>query len=116
MQDVGRQREQTIFLACLDMPSSERDAYLQSACAGDTDLRDRVWRLLAAHAQARDCTLFTTLQTALSPHLSNIGPYRLIRILGEGGMGTVYEAEQLEPVRRRVALKLVKLGMDTREV
>ena len=45
-----------------------------------------------------------------------IGPYQLVRVLGEGGMGTVYEAEQLEPVQRRVALKIVKLGMDTREV
>ena len=50
------------------------------------------------------------------PLLDQIGPYRLLRVLGEGGMGVVYLAEQLEPIRRTVALKLIKLGMDTREV
>jgi serine/threonine protein kinase len=49
-------------------------------------------------------------------HPLQVGPYRILSVLGEGGMGTVYEAEQLEPVRRRVAVKLVKLGMDTRDV
>ena len=46
----------------------------------------------------------------------SFGPYRILRILGEGGMGTVYLAEQTEPIRRRVALKVVKLGMDTNQV
>ncbi len=47
---------------------------------------------------------------------TSIGPYRLVRLLGEGGMGSVYLAEQTEPIRRRVALKLIKLGMDTKQV
>ncbi|HEU4954451.1 MAG TPA: hypothetical protein VFT28_07765, partial [Gemmatimonadales bacterium] len=46
-------------------------------------------------------------------HLDRVGPYRIIRILGQGGMGTVYEAEQLEPLRRTVALKVIRLGMDS---
>jgi len=50
------------------------------------------------------------------PHPDRIGPYRIIRLLGQGGMGTVYEAEQLEPLRRTVALKVIRLGMDTDEV
>jgi serine/threonine protein kinase len=49
-------------------------------------------------------------------HPDRIGPYRIVRILGQGGMGLVYEAEQLEPLRRTVALKVIRHGMDTREV
>jgi eukaryotic-like serine/threonine-protein kinase len=51
-----------------------------------------------------------------SLHLTQVGPYRILDVLGEGGMGTVYLAEQSHPVNRRVALKLIKLGMDSRAV
>jgi eukaryotic-like serine/threonine-protein kinase len=51
-----------------------------------------------------------------APHPDRIGPYRIVRVLGQGGMGTVYEAEQLEPLRRTVALKVIRRGMDTAEV
>ena len=51
-----------------------------------------------------------------APGPERIGPYQIREVLGEGGMGTVYLAEQTEPVKRRVALKIIKLGMDTREV
>jgi eukaryotic-like serine/threonine-protein kinase len=51
-----------------------------------------------------------------SPYPDRIGPYRITRVLGQGGMGTVYEAEQLEPLRRTVALKVIRRGMDTDEV
>ena len=63
---------------------------------------------------APDQTSPTTRWVGSDPE--RIGPYRIVGRLGEGGMGVVYEAEQTEPVRRHVALKLVKLGMDTREV
>ena len=52
----------------------------------------------------------------LTEHPERVGPYRVLGLLAQGGMGTVYLAEQTEPVRRRVALKVIKLGMDTREV
>src|SRR4051794_22849252 len=54
--------------------------------------------------------------SARVPQPARIGPYRITRVLGQGGMGTVYEAEQLEPLRRTVALKVIRLGMDTDEV
>ena len=110
-------REQELFHACLELSPAERDAYLAETCGGDRLLGARVGRLLAAHAQAEQVTLSPSLHSLITGDVTDrIGPYRLVRVLGEGGMGTVYEAEQLEPVRRRVALKIVKLGMDTREV
>ncbi len=110
-------REQELFHACLDLPPGQRDGYLERASGVDTDLRARVARLLVAHARAENGTFTPPLHTLIPEDLTDsIGPYRLVRVLGEGGMGTVYEAEQQEPVRRRVALKIVKLGMDTQEV
>ena len=107
-----------LFLACLDLPHVEaRDAYLAEHCA-DAELRAQVQRLLAAHHD--DNTRFLE---ARPPHASlgeqsgdTIDRYVLQRPIGEGGMGTVWLAEQRTPVVREVALKIVKLGMDTREV
>ncbi|MEO8129506.1 MAG: serine/threonine-protein kinase, partial [Bryobacteraceae bacterium] len=103
------ERERQIFGSCVGLTPAERTAYLDRECLGDTVLRQRLDRLLHAHALAttgvaglRDIPLDDI------PDL--IGRYRLHRIIGEGGMGTVYEAEQLEPVQRMVALKVVKFG------
>ncbi|MEX2188871.1 MAG: tetratricopeptide repeat protein [Pirellulales bacterium] len=101
------------------------DATLQTACDGDIDLRDRVQALLRAHAKpgdflARPAVAADVAQggddiVAESPG-TLIGPYRLLEQIGEGGFGVVFLAEQERPVRRTVALKVVKPGMDTREV
>ncbi len=107
-----------LFFACLDLPDVEaRDAYLAEHCA-DAELRAQVQRLLAAHHD--DNTRFLE---ARPQHASlgerpgdTIDRYVLQRAIGEGGMGTVWLAEQRTPVVRDVALKIVKLGMDTREV
>ncbi len=116
MDDVLREREQELFHACLDRSPAQWESYLDEACGGNHELRNRLARLLAAHSEADRITLSPLLLQSIRDGVETIGPYRLIRILGEGGMGTVYEAEQLEPVHRRVALKLIKAGMHTREV
>ena len=115
-------RQESIFSEALALPAEERTRYLDRACAGDPDLRQRVAELLAA-AEAPGGVL--DIAPALAPEIvtdrrapndqtgERIGRYTLIQKLGEGGAGVVFEAEQQEPVRRRVALKLLKPGMDT---
>ena len=118
-------REEALFDAALERRSpAEVQAYLDEACAGDAQLRGRVERLLAAHAGA-DSLLDPPLNVAaatrdLEPPISErpgdqIGPYKLLQEIGAGGFGVVYMAEQVQPVRRRVALKIIKPGMDSRE-
>src|SRR5690242_1006374 len=115
-----------IFLAALEIEEPEaRSSYLDEAC-GDPELRRHVERLLALDARASGFLAAPApMPTATVPLDSRpdvegpgtaIGPYRLLEPIGEGGMGTVYMAEQVEPVRRRVALKLIKPGMDSKQV
>ncbi|MBN8460292.1 MAG: serine/threonine protein kinase [Verrucomicrobia bacterium] len=109
--------------------AEDRAAFLDFTCHGDPDLRDRLERLLALQHEAQD---FFDVETAPSDGVtdaapdepddategvgSRIGRYRLLERIGEGGCGAVYLAEQLEPVKRRVALKIIRLGMDTENV
>src|SRR5437870_6500741 len=97
-----------------------RAAFLDSACHGDRALRARVERLLEAESRAgnflRDRGDTTTFGGVSERIGERIGRYRLIERIGRGGGGVVYLAEQEEPVRRRVALKILKLGMDTQSV
>ena len=115
MRESPFEREQDIFQACLERAPSERPEFLRRATTNHA-IRERVERLLAAHQRAEQFTLTPLAALPLEALDDRIGPYHLVRVLGEGGMGVVYEAEQNEPVKRRVALKVVKLGMDTREV
>ena len=121
--------EQEIFEQALGLPSPEaREAYLLSACGQNLNLRRGVDELLAAFNAAGELDFLPTGDPSQEPRTvrvdarldegpgSVIGRYKLLQQIGEGGMGVVYMAEQEEPVRRRVALKIIKLGMDTKSV
>ena len=128
--------EQTIFLNALEKSSpEERSQFLDSVCAGDSRLRLRIETLLKRHSDLgsflehplasmeapdvpanlpRDTA--TVLESTCTATLGTvIGPYTIRQKLGEGGFGVVYLAEQTHPVRRKVALKIIKPGMDTKE-
>jgi serine/threonine protein kinase/tetratricopeptide (TPR) repeat protein len=118
------QGEETIFAEALRLPPEDRHAYIAQVTAGNPELRQEVESLLHSFATGE------FLEVAASEHRpalhlsvpltekpgDTIGRYKLLQKIGEGGCGVVYMAEQSEPVRRRVALKIIKLGMDTRSV
>jgi serine/threonine protein kinase/tetratricopeptide (TPR) repeat protein len=117
-----------LFLRALEVPQSDRERFLDEACAGNPRLRTRVDGLLRASERAGsflgrpavdpDVTA-THVPGPADPALGTgtaVGPYKLIQELGAGGMGTVYLAQQTEPVRRLVALKVIKAGMDSEQV
>lgn len=121
--NTSHQRDESILEAVLQMPPDQRVAYLEQACGGDAPLRQRVEALLRAHDEAGH---FLT-ENAVPPSGGTavfltekvgdkVGPYKLLQQIGEGGCGVVYMAEQEEPIRRRVAFKVIKLGMDTKQV
>jgi serine/threonine protein kinase/tetratricopeptide (TPR) repeat protein len=128
------ERELAVFSAARRLPAAEREAFLDKTCDGDTVLRHRVEELLRAGedaegflqepapgAQRPDGTpaVSTMVLNPTAPGEKagdRIGRYKLLQQIGEGGCGLVYMAEQEEPVRRRVALKVIKLGMDTKQV
>lgn len=132
-------RAEEIFLSLLEIDPPQREAALARACEGDEDLKAEIRALLAAHESApagflslagtasgddAEATLAAgpragrgrpTFPSSERPG-DRIGPYKLLQKIGEGGFGVVWMAEQEQPLRRRVALKIIKLGMDTREV
>jgi eukaryotic-like serine/threonine-protein kinase len=119
--DAKNARE--IFLAAVKLSPDQWDAYLSEACSGDAELCRRVKQLLQAHAEvdsfldASASGLGVTADQRLAEGPGTvIGHYKLLQQLGEGGMGIVYMAEQQEPVRRKVVLKIIKPGMDSHEV
>ena len=118
---------ETIFNAAKALPPESRAEYLSLACREDASLRREIERLLTAMdsaegffeskpvglTQLENTVMDTTVREGPG---TRIGRYKLLQQIGEGGMGVVYMAEQEEPVRRRVALKIIKLGMDTQQV
>ena len=120
--DFDKLRE--IFLAALEQAPEQRDAYLDQICAGDEELRRNVAVMLKAQAVGEgplDRAAVRDEQTEAYEQVSEtpgtvIGPYKLLEQIGEGGMGTVWMAQQTEPVKRLVAVKLIKAGMDSRQV
>jgi serine/threonine protein kinase len=116
--------ERAVFEAALELPPEDRGAYLDSVCGDDAALRQRLEGLLGKHDQAGsflESPAVAAVATVDAPAVSErpgtvIGPYKLMEQIGEGGMGLVFVAEQQQPVRRKVALKVIKPGMDTRAV
>ena len=113
-------REEALFALALEKPAEKRPAFLDAVCEGDAALRARLEALLAAHEQPE--TLLATQAETARPTIKldladapdeavgqTLGRYKLLERVGEGGCGVVYVAEQTEPVRRRVALKVIKL-------
>src|SRR5439155_285272 len=123
--------EESIFAEALTQASpAQRAAFLAQACGADTELRSQVEALLHAYERGGagggileappphlDVTLAAIEDHAADAVLGSvIGPYKLLQQIGEGVMGAVYMAEQLRPVRRMVAIKIIKPGLDTKQV
>jgi len=115
-------REAAIFDAALELPPEQRAAYLEKACANETALRERIESLLRASEGTSTYLDSPAPEARVSSGAQyekagdRIGRYKLLQQIGAGGCGVVYMAEQEEPVRRLVALKVIKLGMDTKSV
>ncbi len=114
MPDAARIKQ--LFIEALDLPAHARAAFLDRSCAGDAPMRAEIEALLAAHEAPAVLAASTVAAPPIETEGSRIGPYKLLQLIGEGGFGSVFMAEQTAPVHRRVALKIVKLGMDTRQV
>jgi WD40 repeat protein/serine/threonine protein kinase len=115
--------QETLFHVALEKPASERAAFLDQACAGDPVLRQRLEVLLHAHEnpgsflEVPGPAMVATVDAPVTERPgTEIGPYKLLEQIGEGGFGVVFMAEQQQPLRRKVALKVLKPGMDTRQV
>src|SRR6266478_5842452 len=120
-------REEALFALALEKSAGKRAGFLDAMCEGDVALRQRLEALLAAHEQPEGALAEAApvgkgtmkIELADLPDEAigqKIGRYKILEKVGEGGCGVVYVAEQTEPVRRRVALKVIKLGMDTKQV
>ena len=113
----------SIYSAAIQLPPAKRSAYLDEVCGGQQEIRGRVEKLLAAQSQVGSFLEspapeigVTVAQPITEKPGTRIGPFKLLQKIGEGGMGVVYMAEQENPVCRKVALKIIKPGMDSAQV
>ncbi len=130
MQEQLTVQAKAICEELLKAPEAERASLMAQLCGGNDELRAMVDAFLGQAQDAGAATVdssdfpgseYETLKAAVKTAFpegptSRIGRYKLLQVIGEGGFGTVYVAEQEQPIRRTVALKLIKLGMDTRQV
>jgi hypothetical protein len=116
-------QEQSLFIEALEKEDpEERAAFLTQACGGDDAMRERIERLLARHEKAgsfmdgTSADLRATLDETMRERPGTVleGRYKLLEEIGEGGMGTVFMAEQTKSVQRKVAIKVIKPGMDSK--
>ena len=129
---ISSESEDRLFAEFIDLPMAERETFLSQTCGDDIAMRQRLEKKLmhlmdslSASVPAGDTPAGSSrsaIASALTAGLdvperpgTHIGRYELLEKIGEGGCGIVYLAEQKQPVRRQVALKLIKLGLDTRE-
>lgn len=115
-----------LFIEALKLPLEQREAHIESQCAQDTELRDKVIELLRAHREIgsfleKPAAGQTADYVSAPKPMSLAGmilaeKYKLLQEIGEGGMGTVYMAEQIQPIRRKVAVKWIRPGMDSQRV
>ena len=122
MSSVDHRLVEQLFGRAADLPADQRDAFLTTECGDNASLRNEIEDLLSRRANIDDDFLQSPFDNTSSDE-SDLKPgdtigkkYKLGRVLGEGGLGVVWLAEQPRPVRRDVALKIVKLGMDSKEV
>jgi serine/threonine protein kinase len=135
--------EETLFHLACETPPDQRAAFLEAACAGNPALHRRLEAILQAYDHPDSFLAHPVMKLGTSPDsepgldedglgrsgmetppvrpfgkspFSRIGPYKLLQPIGEGGFGTVYMAEQTHPVHRKVALKIIKPGMDSQQV
>src|SRR5262245_30780682 len=119
---VIEDQARSVFLAALGRTAAQWPAFLDEACGDNAELRVRVDQLLHAHQTlgsihgGADAAAITVDQPFREGPGTVIGPYKLLEPIGDGGFGVVFLAEQTQPVRRKVALKVLKPGMDTRQV
>ncbi|HXE51427.1 MAG TPA: serine/threonine-protein kinase [Tepidisphaeraceae bacterium] len=131
MTPFPSERVQELLVEALKRPTADRNAFIDESCAGDSSVRSELEKLLAAHEEAQEFLAPPAAEKFLEFHDraefapgestgpfigDHIGRYKLLDLLGEGGFGTVFLAEQERPIRRRVAVKVIKPGMDSRQV
>jgi len=114
--DQGFDRLESLFTKATELPRGEREAFLRKECGNNVDLFERLSTLLERDSSTSELPVTPVLDRVQQVLPERLGPYRVLHRLGEGGFAEVYAAEQTEPVRRTVAVKVLKAGMDSKSV